>query len=384
MNLIRIILICFTILVTACSKSGSGGNSPAPPVPTPTPTPLNPNAVRGMWITTTASTALNSLQNIKATVANCKAANINNLYVVVYNNAGTTYPSQVMNQLIGRLIKPEFTGRDPLAEIIQEAHAQGLKVHAWFEYGFAASFSANGGPIVQAKPNWAGKDVNGNLVTKNGFDWLNAFDPEVQNFLISLFKEVVTNYNVDGVQGDDRLPAMPTSGGYDAYTVNLYQSENNGMNPSSNGNDAGWIQWRAKKLNQFLKRLRTEVKAIKPNIDFSMSPSVYPFSLNEYLQDWPTWVDSGWVDKVMPQVYRYDINAYTATLNAVKNNLKGITANCYPGVLLKSGNYTASDAFLNQMVQLNRTLGFAGEVFFFYEGLPERQNWFTVSYPSIK
>jgi uncharacterized lipoprotein YddW (UPF0748 family) len=271
-----------------------------------------------------------------------------------------------------------------LAEIIQEAHAQGLKVHAWFEYGFAASFSANGGPIVQAKPNWAGKDVNGNLVTKNGFDWLNAFDPEVQNFLISLFKEVVTNYNVDGVQGDDRLPAMPTSGGYDAYTVNLYQSENNGMNPSSNGNDAGWIQWRAKKLNQFLKRLRTEVKAIKPNIDFSMSPSVYPFSLNEYLQDWPTWVDSGWVDKVMPQVYRYDINAYTATLNAVKNNLKGITANCYPGVLLKSGNYTASDAFLNQMVQQNRTLGFAGEVFFFYEGLPERQNWFTVSYPSIK
>jgi uncharacterized lipoprotein YddW (UPF0748 family) len=156
------------------------------------------------------------------------------------------------------------------------------------------------------------------------------------------------------------------------------------MNPPSNGNDAGWIQWRAKKLNQFLKRLRTEVKAIKPNIDFSMSPSVYPFSLNEYLQDWPTWVDSGWVDKVMPQVYRYDINAYTATLNAVKNNLKGITANCYPGVLLKSGNYTASDAFLNQMVQQNRTLGFAGEVFFFYEGLPERQNWFTVSYPSIK
>ena len=38
---------------------------------------------------------------------------------------------------------------------------------------------------------------------KNGFDWLNAFDPEVQNFMISLFKEVVTNYEIDGVQGDD-------------------------------------------------------------------------------------------------------------------------------------------------------------------------------------
>lgn len=381
----RIYLLAFGALLFCGACSRSGGSTPAPPPPPPPPpAPLDPNAIRGMWITTTASTALNSLQNIKTTVANCKAANINNLYVVVYNNAGTTYPSQVMNGLIGRLIKPEFAGRDPLAEIIQEAHTQGLKVHAWFEYGFAASFSANGGPIVQAKPAWAGKDVNGNLVVKNGFDWLNAFDPEVQNFLTSLFKEVVTNYNVDGVQGDDRLPAMPTTGGYDAYTVNQYQLENNGNNPPASATDAGWIQWRAKRLNQFLKKLRAEVKAIKPNIEFSMSPSVYPFSLTEYLQDWPTWMDSGWVDKVMPQVYRYDIGAYTSTLNAVKSNLRNVTTKCFPGVLLKSGTYTAPESFLSQMVQANRTAGFGGEVFFFYEGLSDRQNWFRTSYPNIR
>ena len=365
-----------------CKKGGNSNPTPPPVVPVPA---LDSNAVRGVWVTTSASTALNSLDNIRQTVANCKAANINHIYVVVYNNAGTTYPSNLMFNLIGRRIKPEFAGRDPLAELITEAHAQRIKVHAWFEYGFAASYSANGGPILQAKPHWASRDVAGNLVTKNGFDWLNAFHPEVQQFMIDLFKEVVTNYNVDGVQGDDRLPACASTAGYDSTTVALYRAENNGANPPASYQDASWIQWRAKKLNGFLKRLRTEVKAIRPAIDFTMSPSVYPFSLTEYLQDWPTWVDSGWVDKVMPQVYRYDIAAYNSTLTAMRNQVPAtFRPNVYPGVLLRSGTYVASNIFLGQMVQANRTAGFRGEVFFFYEGLPDRMSFFNVEYPLIR
>jgi hypothetical protein len=52
--------------------------------------------------------------------------------------------------------------------------------------------------------------------------------------------------------------------------------------------------------------------------------------------------------------------------------------------LLKAGSYTASDAFLTQMVQANRAAGFAGEVFFFYEGLIDRQSWFRFNYPAIR
>ena len=51
--------------------------------------------------------------------------------------------------------------------------------------------------------------------------------------MISLFKEVTVNYNIDGVQGDDRLPAVPSSSGYDSYTKNLYFAEN-GINPPTN------------------------------------------------------------------------------------------------------------------------------------------------------
>ncbi len=381
---VKTILLATTALlaVAACSKKGSstggGGGVVNPPTPV-----WDVNALRGAWVTTAASTALDSRDNIRQCVQTCKAAGINNIFMVVYNNGRTIYPSTVMNALIGKPILERFAGRDPLQEMIDEARAVNIKVHAWFEYGFSSSYSANGGDIVVAKPNWAAKTSSGALVVKNGFDWLNAFNPEVQDYLISLFKEVATKYNIDGVQGDDRLPANPSTAGYDAYTTALYQAENAGASPPANHLDAGWINWRAKKLNGFLKRLRTEVKSVKSSLFFSMSPSPYPFSLNEYLQDWPTWVDSSWVDAVMPQCYRYDLAAYTATLAQQKTYYRNTSVPFYPGVLVKSGATIQSDAFMTQMIQQNRLAGFKGECFFFYEGIKDKSPWFQGQYPFI-
>jgi uncharacterized lipoprotein YddW (UPF0748 family) len=384
-SLCRTGLFILAAALMACSKkssspgTGNGGGNPQPLPPV-----WDVNALRGVWVTTTASNALDSRENIRQMVTNCKNAGINNIFMVVYNNARTMYPSNVMNTLIGKRILERFDGRDPLREMIDEAQAQGLKVHAWFEYGFSSSYSAAGGAIVAAKPHWAAKDAAGNLVVKNGFDWLNGLHPEVQQFMIDLFKEVVTNYNIDGVQGDDRLPAMPTSGGYDNYTTTLYQSEHAGASPPTNATEPLWIAWRAKKLNAFLKRLRAEVKAIKPGVQFTMSPSPYPFGLNEYLQDWPLWVDSAYVDAILPQCYRYDIGAYNATIAQQKTYYRNASVPFYPGVLLKSGAYLAPQAFLSQMIQTNRNNGFKGECFFFYEGVKESPSWFQLQYPYIK
>ena len=185
------IMILFLSTSLSCKKNVTTGTpivNPIVPPPPPTVPVWDVNALRGVWVTTAASTALDSRANIKACVQNSKAAGINNIFMVVYNNGSTCYPSTIMQNLIGVRIRPSFVGGDPLQEMIEEAHAVNIKVHAWFEYGFSSSFSANGGAIVAAQPTWAAKDINGALVVKNGFDWLNAFDPAVQNYMISLFK----------------------------------------------------------------------------------------------------------------------------------------------------------------------------------------------------
>jgi uncharacterized lipoprotein YddW (UPF0748 family) len=125
--------------------------------------------------------------------------------------------------------------------------------------------------------------------------------------MISLFKEVISNYAVDGVQGDDRLPALPSSAGYEPYTVSLYQQEHQGSPPPQDHLDSAWIAWRVEKLNQFMRRLYLEVKQLRSTIFLSVAPSPYPWSVTEYLQDWPTWVKYNWVDAVIPQCYRYSL-----------------------------------------------------------------------------
>ncbi len=388
------LVITIGILLTTfigCSKgesqpaaSNSNTNNNTNTTPTPVTPVWDPNAWRGVWVTTTASTALDSKESINQTVANCKKAGINQIFVVVYNNARTIYPSNVLGSITGVKQLEKFAGRDPLQEMIDAAHAAGLKVHAWFEYGFSSSYSANGGSILKARPTWGALDQSGQLVVKNGFDWLNAFLPEVQEYMMNLILEVVSKYDVDGIQGDDRLPALPSTAGYDPFTIAQYKSEHNNQAPPTDIKDQAWVKWRANRLNKFMKRLYQEVKSAKPNIIVSAAPSVYPWSLAEYLQDWPTWVDSGWVDVVIPQCYRYDIIAYESVLGEQVGYHRNKKIPFYPGVLLKIGTRLASPEFLQEMVSANRKQSAKGEVFFFYEGLKDQLSWFETKYPLIK
>jgi uncharacterized lipoprotein YddW (UPF0748 family) len=264
-----------------------------------------------------------------------------------------------------------------LAEMIEVAHKNNIKVYAWFEYGFATSYNANGGDIIKQKPGWAAKDINGNLLTKNGFEWMNAFLPEVQNFMISLFTEVVKNYDVDGVMGDDRLPALPSTGGYDDYTVNLYKQEHSNAAPPTSYNNADWINWRANKLTEFMGKLYTAVKAVKSSVIVASAPSIYSWGKTEYLQDWPTWLDKGYIDMVIPQLYRYDISAYKTLLTQQLSYVSAANKKKFsPAVLIQNGTYNPSESFLQQMIEADRGNSLSGECFWFYEGLPHFDSFF--------
>ncbi|MFN3555081.1 MAG: glycoside hydrolase family 10 protein [Bacteroidales bacterium] len=330
--------------------------------------------VRGVWLTNVASDALFTPENVAAAVQKCHELGINTIFVVTWNKAHTMYRSQVMKELTGfeidPALDPDNTGRDPLQEVIDEARKFGIKVIAWFEFGFSSSYQEQGGILLQKRPHWASLDVNGNLTTKNGFEWMNALDSEVQDFILSLIMEVVNNYDIDGIQGDDRLPAMPSEGGYNPAVIEAFKADNFGVAPPDYHKDFNWVQWRSEILNDFMKRIYHEVKAADPNCIVSMSPSIFPWAKEEYLQDWPTWVNFGYLDMVVPQVYRRDIEAYTRTLEAqLRYVLPEKMYQLYPGLLIRVGDEQPSEEFFRQMLEVNRSLGFEGEVHFFYEGL---------------
>jgi uncharacterized lipoprotein YddW (UPF0748 family) len=327
--------------------------------------------VRGTWVTNVASEALNSRENIKKVVDQSKAAGLNHLFVVVWNRGVTIYPSKVLKKYIGVKQDDHYPGRDPLQEMIEEAHKQGIKVHAWFEFGFSYGYKDTSSTWFKRYPEWLGRNNKGELLQKNGFYWWNALHPGPKRLMRELVLEVVKRYDIDGVQGDDRLPAMPAEGGFDVYTAALYKSEKQLGLPFDNPKDEAFLQWKADKLSLFCKSLYEAVKHQRAGCIVSWAPSIYPWSKEQYLQDWPTWLKGGYADFVIPQLYRYKLADYEKILKALSTQVPpNLLKKVYPGILTSLGDgYQASPDMMKQMISLNRKYGFEGEVFFYYETL---------------
>jgi uncharacterized lipoprotein YddW (UPF0748 family) len=342
--------------------------------------------LRGVWITNVDSDVLNSKEKIADAMDYLASRGFNIIYPVVWNKGYTLFPSEVAEDSIGFRQDPVFANanRDPLQEIITEAHRVGIEVIPWFEYGFASIFGqADGGHILTRNPHWASRDVNGNIANRNNFYWMNAIHPSVQEFMLGIMGEAIDNYDIDGVQGDDRLPAMSSTAGYSDYTKQLYRDEHDGNDPPASYDDRSFLDWKAAKLTEFAGDLYRMVKDKDTLLTLSLSPSIYSFSYDNYLQDWPTWLDSGYVDIIHPQAYRYDVGSYKGIIRTMLGqqpfSSQGYIHRFYrpqifPGILIKAGGTFNDDDYVLEAIEFNREYDLKGEVYFFYEGLDEKNN----------
>lgn len=340
--------------------------------------------VRGVWVANVGSPTLTSPEAIRNFVALAHECGINTLYVVVWNRGLTTYPSQIMKQRFGTERDMRYQDFDVLKETTQAAHERGISVIAWFEFGFSSSYQEpDGGHILRKYPHWAAREATGAIASKNGFQWMNSFHPEVQDFVLSLLKEIIRNYDVDGVQGDDRLPACPSIAGYDDWTRKLYQQQHEDKLPPPDHMSPAWIEWRVQLLNSFMRRMSIELKQMDKDIVVSIAPSVFPWSREHYLQDWPTWVNQGWVDEVCPQVYRESVASYASEMNKIMSQqvVDEHRSKVFPGILVQTADEVFNNgANLRAMVDINRDLGVEGEVFFYDAAVLKNSNFFRQLY----
>jgi uncharacterized lipoprotein YddW (UPF0748 family) len=250
------------------------------------PTPSSIQEIRGVWIGSHFnSTVLTSPANITNALNFLQANGFNTVFPAVWNRGLTAFPSQVMKQNGFPEQDPAYAGFDPLREIVNQGKSLGMAVIPWFEYGFAASPDPNGGHILLKKPQWSAIDSSGGKVRHGDLTWMNSLNPEVQQFMLDLITEVIQTYDVDGIQGDDRLPAMPFNGGYDTATKAQFKAkfgrdpllpkkDNKGKETSA-GQDDVWVRFRADKLTQYLETIFKQVKATKPTCAVFMAPAAF-------------------------------------------------------------------------------------------------------------
>lgn len=371
----------------------------APPAqPTPAST-----EIRGVWLTNVASGVLFVPWGVNRAIWELAKLDFNTLYPVVWNRGHTFYPSAVARRATGRsqdgLLWLTHPFSDPLRNLVRQAHHQNLRVIPWFEYGFMAPANA---AIARRHPDWlamrrdgstrlregspevqlhelgeadpeaqtVGQRLQASLTRpfRNDLVWLNPLHPAVQKFLLTLIVEVVIEYDIDGIQLDDHF-GLPVSFGYDPITVELYRQDHDGISPPDDPRHPEWVRWRADRISDFMQRLVNAIEAVSPDCQISLSPNPSDYAYRHYLQDWSSWVERGWLDELIVQVYRNSNASFEAEL--AQETIRSARDRIPVGIGILSGtwnNPVEADRIARQ-VRTARDRGFDGVSFFYWESL---------------
>lgn len=323
--------------------------------------------IRGVWMTTNDVDILKDRPKMQDAVNQLAQLNFNTLYPVVWNSGYALYESAVAQQTgIQPFIRKGLQGQDLLADLTTQAHRQGLLVIPWFEFGFMTSPTSE---LALKHPDWITQRQDGSQTwvgAPGEVVWLNPFLPEVQQFITDLVLEIVTQYDVDGIQFDDHT-SLPNEFGYDSYTTALYTQETL-KSPPPNPQDPVWVSWRAGKITAFMIQLNQLVKERKPKAIFSVAPNYYDFAYKVQLQDWLFWVQLNIVDELIMQVYRPDLQGFVAQISRPELQETQQSIPTGVGILTGLRNKTVPMQLIQSKVVAARNRGL-GVSFFFYESL---------------
>jgi len=323
--------------------------------------------IRGVWLTSNDFSVIRDRQKLGEALKQLKQLNFNTIYPVVWNSGYVMYPSAVAQEAgIQPFVYRGSEGQDIVADMIAQGHQNNLLVMPWYEFGFMAPQMSE---LAITHPDWLTQQRNGDktsITAAGEVAWLNPFHPQVQQFLSDLILEAVSKYDLDGIQFDDHT-SLPKTFGYDRYTLNLYRQETKKEAPAD-VNDLDWVRWRANKITAFMARLSKAVKQRKPNVIFSVSPNYYDFAYRQQLQDWLGWVRQGFVDELLVQVYRDDLDDYLSQIS--RPEIVEVQGKISTAIAILSGlrnsNVPMSRVYSQAVNARNRGLGVS---FFYYKSL---------------
>ncbi|MBD2449409.1 family 10 glycosylhydrolase [Nostoc sp. FACHB-152] len=184
------------------------------------PTPWEKKVIRGIYLTRYQATNNADEQTIRQRVRYYRSQGINTIIHGVWGNGCTMYKSEVMQQTLGYSSCPNQFQEQWLNWLIDEAHKQGMQVHAYFEKGIKIDENS---PIfdLAVTKRWI---VPGVDKTYAGIDHyvLDVQIPEVAAFFKNILVEFVKKYpNIDAVQWDDYLGYYAELPGKVDRTANL-------------------------------------------------------------------------------------------------------------------------------------------------------------------
>lgn len=278
--------------------------------------------VRSVWLTTVWALDWPSEQGTSATVRasqqaemikyldQLQADNFNAVYFQVRSMCDAFYKSSYepwSSYLTGS--RGANPGWDPLTFVVEECHKRGMECHAWVNpYRFSTGANWTTGQDNELKKS-------GWLLTHESTTILNPGIPKAKERIVNVCREIISNYDVDGIIFDDYFYPNGIPSNKNAGDYNLWKNS---------GSSLSIGDWRRANVNQMVADVYNMIQSVKPWAKFGISPAgvactdsnvaaghgVTPcpapagdWQYNGIFSDPVAWLKAGTIDYISPQLY---------------------------------------------------------------------------------
>lgn len=341
--------------------------------------------LRGVWVATVQNIDWPSARNYNgfkqkdefiSLIKSHQETGFNAVFVQVRTAADAFYAkssepwTSFLSGLQGQAPTPYY---DPMEFMIQESHARGMEFHAWLNLNRATISNKSllsSDHIARKHPEW--------LLAYNGQHILNFGIPQVRNYITDLVRNLVKNYDIDGIHFDDYFYPYPVKNSQlkDEKTYQEFKLL-----------DENIADWRRRNVNLLIKQISEVIKETKPKVKFGISPfgiwkhqsvddengSPTKNGLQSYKDlyaDTDLWIKSNWVDYLAPQLY-WPLNHRVAPFEPLANwwNSHSYQRPIYIGYAAYHLNTTWTSVELSKQLQLARSLNKVNGAIYFSSNL---------------
>lgn len=265
------------------------------------------------WPSSTSSTTAQKNEMVKYLDV-LQKNNFNAVYFQVRTMSDAFYKSSYepwSSYLTGT--RGKDSGWDPLAFVVEECHKRGMECHAWvnpYRFSTGSNWStAQDQALKSAGMLLAYTKSDGKTTTI-----LNPGLESVRKRIVDVCKEIISNYDVDGLVFDDYfypegIPVTSSAGDYDLW--------------QESGASMTFGDWRRNNVNQMVADVYKMVQQQKPYVRFGISPAgaactsaavaaKHGIDRCPVASDWQydgifsdpvAWLEAGTIDYISPQLY---------------------------------------------------------------------------------
>ena len=286
---------------------------------------------------------------------------------------------------------------DPLAYAIEQGKKHDLKIHAWINVYLL--WSAPDPPtlsshLLHKQPDWTDSDFLGVRdldrdwkVYKNGMAggiYLSPTHPDVNTYLLKVVRELVDKYPVDGIHYDYIRYQGITSGFNEIGRRNFYarygvdplemnEIPKNSLNLDVVYNEV-WRNYRKSKITDFVRSVHEMIQSKEIEISAAVKPDIRR-ATDYFLQDWPEWIEQGYLDFAVPMNYTPEMSTYQDNSRTIMDNVSK------ESVVMGVGAYNQTKYSVSQKVQYAIENRFKGVCIFSYDSLIEDPSYMSVLKP---